>query len=484
MKLSKHIKISLLLTVSMTVLFVQSCKDYRVEPSRLMASEFDNEVYLTWNKLFLELDRYAVGYRPGPVPHALGYLGFASYEAIVPGMPEFNSLANLYPALSVPKFDEELDYHWPTVVNEVYAFLMTRFFFHMETEYPDLFAKVEQTHQLLSDRFAAETKPDIFERSKQRGIDVASAFYEWEKTDASAHNAFLNPQPPYNAPNGPGYWAPTLPDFVNAMFPFWGQVRTFALPETEQLARPPIPYSEDPQSLFYNQAMEVYNTVNLINKPNKTDQEEKIAYEQKWLGEFWSDDILGLTFSPPGRLIAVANQVVELEGSNLEESAELYAKMGLALNDISVGIWQSKYVYNVERPVSYIRRVVSQQFPDANTWVTLLNNPVTSFQGVTPAFPAYPSGHSGFGGAGAKILSSIYEYNSKHPGTYTLVDKCHLGRTEFLSEPRTLASFTDMGKECAYSRVPLGVHFRMDCDEGIRMGELAAQRVLELPWKK
>ncbi|MBV6441978.1 MAG: hypothetical protein EPGJADBJ_03676 [Saprospiraceae bacterium] len=483
MRISKQGKFVLLAGLAV-VFFVQSCKDYRVEPSRLMVREFDSEVYLTWNKLFLELDRYAVGYRPGPVPHALGYLGFAAYEAVAPGMPEYNSLANLYPALALPKFDEQIEYHWPTVVNEVYAYLMTRFFFHMETEYPHLFQKVEQTRLQLNDRYATETTPEIFERSRQRGIQVAMAFYEWEKTDVDAHNAFLNPQPPYNAPQGPGYWEPTVPDLVHAMFPFWGQVRTFALPEDEQLARPPIPYSEDPQSLFYNQAMEVYNIVNLINKPNKTDQEEKIAYEQKWLAEFWSDDVLGLTFSPPARLIAVANQVAEVENINLEEAAELYAKLGMALNDISVGIWQSKYVYNLERPVSYIRRVVSQQYPEAANWLTILNNPVTGYQGITPAFPGYPSGHSGFGGAGAKILSSIFEFNSKHPGTYSMADKCHLGRTEFLSEPRTLSSFSELGRECAYSRVPLGVHFRMDCDEGIRMGEVAAQRVLELPWRR
>ena len=168
----------------------------------------------------------------------------------------------------------------------------------------------------------------------------------------------------------------------------------------------------------------------------------------------------------------------------MEEAAEVYAKLGMALNDISVGLWQSKYIYNVERPVSFIRRVVSQQYPEAATWLTILKNPGTGFEGVTPAFPGYPSGHAGFGGAGGKILSSVFEYNSNHPGTYTLVDKCHLGRVEFLSEPRTLSSFSELSRECAYSRVPLGVHFRMDCDEGIRMGEVAAQRVLELPWRK
>ena len=63
-------------------------------------------------------------------------------------------------------------------------------------------------------------------------------------------------------------------------------------------------------------------------------------------------------------------------------------------------------------------------------------------------------------------------------------DFCHQGRTEFRGTPRSFNSFIDMSVEDAYSRIPLGVHFRMDCDEGLRLGYLAGQRVLELPWKK
>lgn len=463
---------------SIAAVLLPACRDVQVEPPRSQVKAYDNAIFLKWNDVFLQIDRYAVGYRPGPVPHALGYLGFAAYEAIVPGMPEYNSLASRYADLSIPKFNETLEYYWPAVVNEAYAFLMQRFFFHMENQYPAQFGLIEQTRQQFHADFANKTDPEILERSEKRGQEVARVIYDWEKTDAAAHNAFLNPQPPYNAPAGPGFWEPTIPDFVQGLFPFWGQVRTFALREDEQLARPPIPYSENTQSLFFAQALEVYSTVKNIKEGGPG------SYEQRWLAEFWSDDILGLTFSPPARLIAVANQVVEQEALNLAEAAEFYAKMGMSLNDVSVAVWQSKYVYNLERPVSYIRRVMAQQFSDAADWTTILNNPVTGYQGITPAFPAYPSGHSGFGGAGGKILSSFFEYNSKHPGSYVFTDRCHQYRTEFLGTPRTLTSFKDMAYEDAYSRVPLGVHFRMDCDEGVRLGELAAQRILELPWKK
>jgi hypothetical protein len=77
----------------------------------------------------------------------------------------------------------------------------------------------------------------------------------------------------------------------------------------------------------------------------------------------------------------------------------------------------------------------------------------------------------------------VFEYTPEHPGTYAFTDLCHQFRTEFLGTPRSFSSFREMADEDAYSRIPLGVHFRMDCEEGVRLGELAAQRVLNLPWK-
>jgi hypothetical protein len=158
--------------------------------------------------------------------------------------------------------------------------------------------------------------------------------------------------------------------------------------------------------------------------------------------------------------------------------------MGLAISDASVAVWNSKYYYNIERPVNFIRNIVAKKYPEAANWTTILNDPYGGPQGFTPSFPAYPSGHSGFGGAGSKILSAFFEFNPKHAGSYSFVDLCHENRTEFNGRPRSFDAFKDLGAEDAYSRIPLGVHFRMDCDEGLRLGDVAAQRVLELPWKK
>jgi hypothetical protein len=463
------------------IFLMPACSDVNVEvvSPYVDAHKFDNQVFLEWNNTFMEIERYAPGYRPGPAPRALAYLGLSAYESIVSSIPENNSLATVYPALQIPKAEKNVEYYWPAVVNASYAFLMERFFYHMENVRPAEFALIAQLNNKLHNQYAGLTPPEVLERSEEYGRAVAAAVYQWEASDAAGHNAFLNPRPvEYIPPTGPGKWKPTYPDLGRAVFPYWGNVRRFAMKDEDILARPPIPYSENENSLYYTQGLEVFNTVKNINEDGPG------AYQSRWIAEFWSDDMTDVTFSPPTRMIAILNQVVDKEQLDLAACAEIYAKMGMSINDAGVAVWNSKYYYNIERPVTFIRDVIAQKQPEAANWLTILNNPYTGLQGFTPSFPAYPSGHSGFGGAGSKILSSFFEFNSNHPGTYTFTDLCHIDRTEFNGKPRIFPSFKDLGIEDAYSRIPLGVHWRMDCDEGLRLGEIAAQRVLELPWKK
>lgn len=425
------------------------------------ASTYSAKVPLEWNKLMLEIDRYAPGYRPPAAARMMAYTQLAAYEAIVPGMPNNNSLAKHFTALSLPAVETGKEYSWPLAANAAYATSYKLFYPHVNLSY---FDKMNVLEKAITTEFSAKVSSEVSTRSIAFGKAVAEAVYEWSKTDAAGHDAFKNPRPstytpPTTGAKGEKLWQPTYPDYTPALFPYWGKVRTFALKESEKTAKPPIAWSEDPNSKFYTQAKEVKLWVD-----NATD-------EDKWIAEYWSDDIFELTFEPAARLISIANQMVEEEQMKLDEAVELYAKMGMALSDVAVAVWHSKYTYNVERPISYIRRVM-----DPN-WKTLLNNPLKSVAGMTPEFPAYPSGHSGFGGAGAAILTHVF-------GTHEMTDDSHKGRTEFVSKARTYTNFAELGVEDAYSRLPLGVHFRMDCDEGLRLGYLAALRVTQLPWKK
>jgi hypothetical protein len=443
------------------------------------ACAYGNSVFLKWNETFLEIDRYAPGFRPSPGPRSLAYMGLSAYESILQGMPRFNSLRSKFPDLQLPTPQANAEYFYPATVNESYYYMMHHFFDYLATKRPVEFAKIEKTYQDCRKNYVSRVPAAILTRSEAFGKAMAKAVCDWETLDAVGHDAFLNPQPPaYVPPTGDGLWQPTAPDFSKAAFPDMGKSRYFALKGAEQLSPPPLAYSEDPKSPIFKQAEEVFHRVNAINAKKWT------AYEDQWIAEFWSDDLLNLTFSPPSRLLAIANQVARRENLSLAECAELYAKLGLALNDAGAATWKSKYAYNIERPVSYIRRVLPKKYPEAATWLSALNNPLTGVKGITPSFPAYPSGHSAFGGAGGAVLSSLFEYNRRNWGSYFFLDLSHLGRTEFISTPRFYFSFKQLAEEDAISRIPLGVHFRQDCTEGVRLGELAAKRVLELPWKK
>ncbi len=437
-----------------------SCGDGTPEPAEKAVKNFGHEAASRWNTVYLDVERYAAGFRPGPAPRSLGYMGFAAYEACIPGMPDFNSLAPLYSGISIPDA-EAGEYHWPTVVNAVYGYMMPRFFSGVSE---DLKQKMATLESELENKYQAETSPDVFLRSKQRGQAVAEAVWQWSTTDAYGHDAFKDPFGTYDWQahfDGPGDWVPTVPGPGKGMFPYWGKVRVWALPEAEKICRPPLAYSESPNSALYAQAIEVYAQ----NTPTQ-------SYEGKWIGEFWSDDLLNLTFSPPPRWVAVANQVIVHENSDLETAVFAYAKVGMALNDAGVGAWNSKYHYNVERPQTYINRII-----DPN-WKTNLDNPLTGEKSVTPSFPAYPSGHATFGAAGAEALASVFGY------AYSMTDRCHENRAEFVGTPRTFGSFFEMAQENGWSRVLLGVHFRMDSEEGVRYGTVIGRHVNNLPWKK
>lgn len=443
------------------LLFFPACQ--KDEPAQLgLAKDFGAEVPLGWYRLFEEIDRHAPGYRPPAAARALGYIGLAAYEAAVPGMPRQNSFKHYFVGLSLPNAEGgDGRYYWPAAVNAAYYTAFKRFYPHIQASH---MGKIAQLHKNFEAQFAGAASAEVLERSEQFGASVAEAVYLWSKTDAAGDEAYLNPRPAsYVPPIGPGLWQPSKPDFTPALFPYWGQVRPFAMKTDDLTARPPLTWSESPNSQIYNQAKETQLWVDKI----KAGQDE----EAHWIAEFWSDDFAGVTFTPAGRWIAIANQVVALEKSTLEDALEMYAKMGMALCDVGIAVWNSKYKYNYERPVHYINRNFDQ------AWASIMNNPVTGVEGITPEFPAYPSGHSGFGGAAASILTDAFGYS------YPFTDYCHKDRAEFRGTPRSFSTFIDMAVENAYSRIPLGVHFRMDCDEGLRQGYLAGQRVLALPWR-
>lgn len=408
------------------------------------------EVITSWNSLVAKIDFSYGEYRPCPITAVLAYTALANYETAIPGMPNYLSLVDNYQGLNIPKLESSKisELNWNIAINASTAALYKHFF-------PKDFGKIAPLEDQLLAKFSLNVNKDIINNSIEWGQSVADAVYNFSKSDIVTFEGYLNLYPAYQVKTGAGYWEPTYPDYSPGKFPQWGKGRTFAINESDKQIPEPIPYSTDKNSLYYGQAIETYNRTTNGND------------EDKWIAEFWSDDIAKLTFSPPVRWLEIARQVFESSQCNLEKALITDTKICLALNDAAVACWDQKYKYQVERPITYIRKNIDANF---KTYLTK--------DGVTPNFPSYPSGHGTFGAAAAEILS--YEFGSDFPMT----DRCHEGSNEFNGTPRSYFNFYDMAYENAESRIPLGVHFRMDAKESLKLGYRVGRKVNQLPFGK
>lgn len=423
------------------------CRDGEVsEPEEFFRAK---EIVFAWNELLLELEQHTPGYRPPVSARMFAYVGMAAYEAALPDLPGYLSMSEYCPGYKSlqPAFPYSGDaFFLPASLNAAYAEIIRQFF---PTAPPHLQERIFLLESETNERLRKQANAPVFRQSAAFGKEVAFKVWRWSITDSIGHDGYLfNYDRSYVPPAGPGLWQPCGEHPMPALLPHWGQTRTFVVSPEKIAVRPPANYDEWPGSAFYTEAMEVFT----ISQP--------LSRENRWIAEFWSDDVPGLTVSPAGRWIAIANQALQLKRPFLPELLETYLRLGMGLSDVFVVCWESKYRFNRHRPEAYICRLIR---PD---WRPLHEN---------PSFPGYPSGHSAAGAAAAEILSATLG------DTFSFTDRTHEHRPEFQGNPRTFDSFVQMAHENAFSRVALGVHFRMDCEEGLRIGRMIGKKVIALP---
>jgi hypothetical protein len=397
------------------------------------AAEYGAEVATAWFDRALALVRTTPGYSPPVASRALGYTGITLYEALLPGMPGFRSLG----VPGVPSTGRNAAYDWSAVANAALASILRA-----------LFPTAPATELAAVDALEAGLVPSgpsgVLERSAARGRETATAVFEWSRSDGG-HEGYLRNFPPYTAPVGPGLWVPTPPAFLPALQPFWGGNRCFAIAAGASCPPGDHPaYSANSASAFYAEAIEAYDAVNDL-----TPEQEAIAL-------FWSDDP-GATATPPGHSISITTHVLRAEGASLAVAAEAYAKVGCAVADAFIACWHQKYVYNLLRPVTYIRQLIDEN------WSTLL---------MTPPFPEYPSGHSVQSGAAFQVLTDLFGDG------YAFTDHTHDARG---LAPRSFGSFYEAADEAAISRLYGGIHFRAAIDNGVEQGKCIGRAVSALP---
>lgn len=413
-------------------------------------AEFDAEVAHAWFDLLRTLVKSTPGFSPPVASRAFGCAGVALYEALVPGAAGYRSLAGSLNGLAtVPAIGLNQAYHWPTVANRVMAQSLRSLF----PQKPASQGPIDALEQRFSDTFRASTPRGVVSRSVERGTNVAAAVDLWSREDGG-HEAYLRNFPTsYTPPSGAGLWVPTAPGFQPALQPYWGTNRCFAMPSAGDCApAAPIPFSTSPGSAFYQEALEVHDTV------------DNLTAEQRTIALYWSDDP-GVTSTPPGHSVSILTQVLRSRSADLALAAEGYARLGIAVADAFIACWKTKFQYNLLRPVTYIRQVIDPAWADPTGPRPMPLN--------TPPFPEYTSGHSVQSGASAEVVTSML-------GTVAFTDATHKDRG-FAS--RTFPSFWAAAREAAVSRLYGGIHYRAAIERGLEQGRCIGQMVAALPMR-
>jgi membrane-associated phospholipid phosphatase len=159
---------------------------------------------------------------------------------------------------------------------------------------------------------------------------------------------------------------------------------------------------------------------------------------------FWRD-VPGAT--SPGHWLSILQQVIRTKPTTLDKAALAYALTGAAINDGLISCFQTKYQYNLVRPITYIREVMGY-----SAWNTHIG---------TPAHPEYSSAHASLSAAAAAVLEELFGSS----GTFTDHTYDYLGFA-----PRTYSSFTAIGEEAGLSRLYAGIHYMESITAGLVQG--------------
>ena len=194
------------------------------------------------------------------------------------------------------------------------------------------------------------------------------------------------------------------------MLPLFYKVKPFLFDSATVVSLrpgPPPPVGSDEMN------KDVAEVKNYIDNPTR----ENIRIVQ-----YWADGVA--TYTPPGHWNAIAAEdFVKMNYSEVRFARNM-ALLDMTMMDAAIVCWDIKYHYFNPRP-------------------TQLNPSIKTLTGI-PNFPAYVSGHSTFSGAAAAILGYLL--------------------------PENASKYNAMAQEAGLSRLVGGIHYRIDCEAGLAVG--------------
>lgn len=413
---------------------------FAAPPAGGMPRQHGPEVLQAWYRTLYDALMDDAGATPGRAARVYATTAVAAHEAVATGTRDVRSLAGQLRELGPAPRRPNAALDWPSVVSEAIASAAADLLRDRPEAVRAAITRAAADHREA--RRVAGVPARVATRSIRHGTAVGQHVAAWARADG-AETTFTRA---YTPPVGPDLWRSTPPNYGTAIDPYWGTVRTMALP-TADACHPvaPIPFSTDPSSAFHGQAMAVLEAADTLTDAGRA------------TSLYWRDNptTSGL---PSGHWMLLVAQVVGERGMDLPTATATLAATGIALHDAFVSCWHEKYAINLLRPISYINLHV----PGRAEWRSYVN---------TPQFPEYTSGHSVASQAAATVLTGLL-------GTVVFTDRTHAVRNPSLGA-RSFASFQDAAYEAANSRLLGGIHYPMGIDVGLQQGEHVGRTVLQ-----
>jgi len=385
-------------------------------------------------------------FSPPVASRIYGYTSLAAYEAIRYSNPGYNSItAQLRGFGKPPEPKAGVKYNYTLAATSAFFAVA-----HKVTFSIDSLKKYEaRVYAMYKDNMDDST----YARSMAFGEKIGKYILKRAAVDNYPQT---RGKPRFLGNDNPGNWHPTPPDYLDGVEFCWGTMHTFAVDTSTMFPLPSPPaFSEDKNSEYFRQTMEVYN------------QSKNITPEQKTIAKFWDDNpfviehnghmmFANKKITPGGHWIGITAIACKQTHADVVKTAQAYALTSIALFDAFICGWQVKYETNYIRPVTIINDKIDHD------WLPMLQ---------TPPFPEYPSGHSDISGASAVVLTHLFGDNFAYQDTSDL---------RYIGMQRHFDSFLKAADETSISRFYGGIHFRNSVNQGAVQGK----QVGEYIWKK
>jgi len=290
------------------------------------------------------------------------------------------------------------------------------------------------------------------DQTTQRGIAVGQAAAD-DIEALRANDGRDAPTPVYGAgPLEPGQWVWAPPPSLQvAQTPWMATMEPFMLDSTSQFRAPPAPALSSPEYAADLNETELYGSA---TSAVRTPEETAIAY-------FWNANAVN-------QLNQTLQNVATQHNMDLLDTTRLLAAGNMVSTDAGMACFDSKYHYQLWRPITAIRNADIDGNPatikDPN-WTPLV---------TTPNHPEYPSQHGCITSALSRVLANAVgstDIDATIPGA--------TGGGTALTTSQTFATVDDLMTQLVNARVWIGFHYRHSVLAGENLGTAVANWELQ-----